>query len=587
MNEHKIFPLLVLIALLLSALLVSCEVARNPQPISECTYLITVLENTVNYAVNLDRKGEFLASIMLSTPVDPGLQSLHRQAYKLILDYYSAMNSSSPSIDTLRKIYRGVDTLSEYTIKLQGCSKTTGAVAVATRIKQRLEGLKTKLLDLITLYSTGFNDILVQIPEKTFEPGEYVLVQVTLKSSTCRVNTASLTYNEVVLESSGFSCSGSECTAYLRIPPANIIQGIVQEGVVKYSIVVQGVCSGVDLRIYKFIDSTYTYLHVYIDAPPVVTRGDILKLTVYSNSGELTGVLLVKNSTGETPVLNITITTSPREYLLQVNKPLFTTGLNVLKICVNATEKSFHRCSEKPIIVQPRIPEVFVETTSISITWTGSIQVYVSNVNDSEYVMQAYLNSKLVFESRINNAGVLTVYSNLLPLTVANLTVIIRDPRGVFDEYTYTVQVVSLNMSTLLLLLIGGSALTVILREHEKLFILSLRTRGIRGAKRVGGEVLTVFKSILEPYVLGLGSRIAKLYYNLLRKLGIKPPQHYETLREHYSEVIAPSTRSVSLRNILWQLLLLSERDMYSRRKPSLREAEELYKGALSGLKEK
>ena len=586
MKTHRVIPLLVLTALTLSTLLVSCEIARNPQPISDCTYLITVLENTINYAVNIDRRGEFLASIMLGTPVDPSLQSLHRQVYKLILDYYSAMNSSSPSVDSLRSIYRGIDAVSEYTSKLQGCSKTSGVVAVATRIMQRLESLKTKLVDLITLYSTSPNNILVQIPEKTFEPGEYIPVQVTLRNSTCSVNTASLVYNEAILESSGFNCNGSNCTAYLRTPPANIVQGVIQSGVVKYSIVIRGVCSGVDLRIYRFIDSSYSYPQVYIDAPPVTTRGDVVNLTLYSSIGELTGVLLVKNSTIETPVLNITITNNPREYPLQVDKPLFTIGLNVLKICVNSTEKTLSHCFEKPIIVQPRTPGVVVEASSTSITWTGSIPVYVGSVEGSDYILQAYLDNRLVFESRVSNTGVLIVYNSLLPLSTANLTVVIRDPRGVFDEYTYSVQVAIVNATTILLLLIGGSAITTILREHERLFILALRTRGMRGARRLGEGVSSAFKIILEPYILGLGSSIAKLYYSILRKLRVKLPEHYETLREHYTDVVAPSTRSDSLRNILWRLLLLSERDMYSRRKPSLREAEELYKGALSGVKE-
>lgn len=586
MKTCRVLPLLVLTALTLLTLLVSCEIVRNPQPITDCTYLITVLENTINYAVNIDRRGEFLASIMLSTPIDPSLQSLHRQVYKLILDYYSVMNSSSPSVDSLRSIYREIDAVSEYTSKLQGCSKTNGAVAVATRIKQRLVSLKTKLVDLITLYSTSSNNILVQIPEKTFEPGEYIPVRVALRNSTCNVNTASLIYNEAILESSDFSCNGSECTAYLRIPPANIIQEIVQGNVVKYTIVIQGVCSGVELRVYKFIDSIYTYPQVYINAPSVITRGDLLKLTVYSDSGELTGVLLIKNSTSETPVLNITITNTSREYLLQVDKPLFTTGFNVLKICVNATEKTLSYCFEKPIIVQPRTPGVVVEASSTSITWTGNIPVYVGNVEGSDYILHAYLDNRLVFESRVSNTGVLTVYNSLLPLSTTNLTVVIRDPRGVFDEYTYSVQVVVVNVSTLLLLLIGGSAITTILREHERLFILTLRTRGMRGARRLGEEVSSTFKSILEPYILGLGSSIAKLYYNILRKLRVKLPENYETLREHYTNLVTPSTRSDSLRNILWRLLLLSERDMYSRRKPSLREAEELYKGALSGVKE-
>jgi len=126
----------------------------------------------------------------------------------------------------------------------------------------------------------------------------------------------------------------------------------------------------------------------------------------------------------------------------------------------------------------------------------------------------------------------------------------------------------------------------VVMREHEKIFTLSLRTSSVRVARRVKREIPEILKSILKPYASGVKSRIAELYYTLLGKLGVRLPHHYETLREHYIEVVKPTTKKSVVREILWRILRLVERDLYSKRKPRLEEAEELYEGVLSAIEE-
>jgi hypothetical protein len=104
----------------------------------------------------------------------------------------------------------------------------------------------------------------------------------------------------------------------------------------------------------------------------------------------------------------------------------------------------------------------------------------------------------------------------------------------------------------------------------------------MRVISRVKREVSGLLESVLKPYVLGLGSRVAELYYTLLRKLGIRLPHQYETLREHYAEAISSITRKNTIRELLWRILVLTERDLYSQRKPRIEDVEKLYKGVLS-----
>ena len=589
MKQYKaLFSILSL--LIFSLLVVSAIVERTPQPISDCAYLILILEKTINYTTTLDYTGELVARIMLNTPIDPSLQALHRRVYKLIIDYYSTINSTSLSVDLLRDIYRGIDTVVEYMGKLQACSQSPEVAAVRTRIELKLRDLKLRLEELITLYSTSLQQVLVYIPEKIYEPGEEVSVRVVLLNNTCSVNTASLIYRDFLIETSNFNCNGVECVTFLRVPLASNVQNILERGVVKYTINIRGMCSGVEFKIYRFLSSHYEYPQLIIETSTTITRGSILNITVYTTSSDfLSGVLLVKNTAGEILLMNISVTNTPREYRLLADKPYFTTGLNILKLCVNATEKTLPYCLEKSIIVEPKYPSVSVKTFSTSITLTSNIPLYITSASEAAYIVQVYLNNRLVAESSISGRDMKTIMVNsgFYPFSIVNLTVIIKDLGGVFDDYVYSTLVVSLNMSTLLVILVGGSALIVLLREYERSFILSLRTSSIRVASRVKREVSSILKSILEPYMLGLGSRVAELYYTLLRKLGIRLPHHYETLREHYSEAVVLVTRKSLIKELLWQILVLSERDLYSQKKPRIEDAEKIYKGVLSESREK
>ncbi len=577
--------LLVLVVLSLVPILDTSSInQRTPQLVSDCLYLISILEKTVDYAIEHDYRGEYVAHIMLNTPVNPRIQDLHKKAYKLILSYYMVLNATKPSLEQLRGLLNEIDVIESYASKLQECShRREVAIAVATRIKLKFISLKSQLEYLLELYSGIRELIAVNIVEKTYEPGDFIEVSV---NTTCSIISASLVYKNFIIETANFTCNeNGECRALLRIPPASSIYEIIEKGfrgITKFTIVIQAVCSNSELQVYRFIEAKYDYPRVTIEAPSIVTRGSFFNITVNTTSGlELTGVLIVKNNMNEYPLVNVTITSTPREYQLHADKPFFTTGRNVLKLCVNASEKTLPYCFERAIIIEPKYPSVSVRSTPTSITWTGSFPVYITS-SEGEYNVYVYLNNVLVAEYRILGTGVISVNSGVLPLSVFNLTVIIRDPSGVFDDYIYSAEITCVNMLILLIVIFSGSFFTVIIRDHEKILILSLRTSSVRVARGVKREVPEILKSILKPYMSGVKSRIVELYYTLLEKLGIRFPHHYETLREHYSEVVKSTTKKSTVREILWRILRLVEEDLYSKRKPRLEEAEELYGDVLS-----
>jgi hypothetical protein len=486
-------------------------------------------------------------------------------------------------VEVLRDLLRRAYIVREYTRKLQSCSR--GVEAIGAHIGRILGTLESQLETLVMLYSESSGLITIDILEKVYEPGEEAPLRVYI-NETCSIASILLVFKDFIIKTINFTCSGKECSTTFRIPSASSVQNIVEGDIVKYFIAIRAICEGRELKVYRFIEVKYEYPQITIDAPYTIVSGEFFNITIHAVSElNLTGILLVKNAKGEFPLRNITITNTPQVYQLHVNKSLFTTGANTLKICVNASEKTLPYCFERRIIVQPKYPSINIKTTLTSTTWMGNIPVYITS-ESGEYTACIYLNGVLVAEFRVTNTSTITVSSGVLPLSVLNLTVIIRDPNNVYDDYTYSTMIISINMSTLLTTLFAGSALIAILREHEKSFILMLRTGRVHVTREVKSEVPGVLKDTLKPYVFKSKSHILDFYYTLLRKLGMRLPHHYETLREHYSEIVESHTKKSLVRKLLRRLLILAERDLYSIRKPRLEEAEELYKGVLNATKE-
>jgi hypothetical protein len=591
--SRSLILVLLLAALLTPILGASTTISPYPQPVGDCTYLLTILEKTIDYALVSDQRGEYIARVMLNTPVDTRLQELHRKAYRTILDYYQVLSETDPrELDKLRSLLGGVDEVGEYAKRLRACSPGTGPVAVVTRIEKALDTLKSRLEDLIVLYSEGIGQISVNVTEKVFNPSEEVQVLVYFNNTACSVREAVLLYRDIVIETTNFTCSDSgECKAILRVPPASSVQGLIERritGPAKFTIAVKATCSGRDLVVYRFIGAQYDIPRLTIDAPPVVTRGDLLNITITVDNAmglELTGVLLVRNTMGEHSLLNITVNSTLSAYQVLVDKPYFTAGNNVLRLCVNASERTLPYCFEKAIIVQLKYPSVSVKTALTTTTLTGGIPVYIDS-GSGEYIALIYLNGALVSEYRVSGAKTTSINSGLFPFSVFNLTVIIRDPSGVYDDYVYSAVITSINVSTLILAIFAGSLLTVILREHEKVFMLALRASSVRTTRGAMRGVPEALKSIFKPYAHIVKSHILELYYQLLGRLGARLPHHYETLREHYYDVVKPTIKKSLLRELLWRMLNLAEMDLYSQRRPRLEEAEDLHEGVLGAIEE-
>uniref|UniRef100_A0A7C4FHP6 Uncharacterized protein n=1 Tax=Ignisphaera aggregans TaxID=334771 RepID=A0A7C4FHP6_9CREN len=578
---NKCVAMLVLVVLPPLAMGVSAQ--PSPQPVADCTYLLAVLEKAVSYAVRGLPEGEQIAYAMLKTPVAPALSDLHTRSYRVLLSYYTTVGQgvgNSSAVQKLYELHQGVGVVSEYIKKLHSCCKDPEvAYVIRARAELHLRELRDRLEDMVKQYSTGYQHVVVRIDDRVYEPGEAIAIRVEVVNETCAPRSAALTYAGAVLDSGEFRCTGLECVAVLRAPPAYAVKDYVKSGVEKMSLVIRVSCSGRDFRVYRFASVKYTYPRVVMECSSTVTRGDVLNITLYSESGVLSGVLVVENATSVNAVANITISSTPTIFMLLVEKLYFSAGLNTLRLCVNATEKTLPHCFEKPIVVKPRHPSVEVKALPLYISWDGGAQLLIINHVDRVLSARVYVNGRLAALAELSplNTTLLHVYRGLLPLSLASIVVDVEDPLMVYDTYSYTCSPTVVNLALTTAVVIGGLATTILLQGREKMFTLLLAMSGApKGARGVAESIPDVLRNLLKPYVLGLGSRVAQLYYRLVNRF-TRLPSSSETLREHYSTAVLSAIKSAWNRKVLWQFLLLAEKDMYSHEKPRPEEAKRLY----------
>jgi hypothetical protein len=172
-----------------------------------------------------------------------------------------------------------------------------------------------------------------------------------------------------------------------------------------------------------------------------------------------------------------------------------------------------------------------------------------------------------------------------LPVATLDIEVSIEDPRGWYDTYVHEGRVVVVNASSLTALIVAGLLAITALREHERVFTIILKTGGVgigrrlREAAKKAGELFISFK-------LGLGSKVAELYYDLVEKLGGRLPEAHETLREHFYVVVEPLIKSEFIKRLVRRFMSIVEKDLYSPRRQSVEEAKEIYEGVLSAVEE-
>ncbi len=583
-----ISPLLLLLLIPLFTTIIHLE---SRQSITDCTYLLAVLEKTLSYTLSEAPSGKYYAEVLLNTPVTPDLSRLHEATYKTIIEYYELLSGNTSKEEKqvkLSSVDEGLNSISQYAGKLVSCSiDREPAVALKTRIDLMINELRERIRELEVLFTSEDYYITIHTPRNLYNAGEEIPITITLKNTSCKIMDLNIVAGFEILESKEPVCTGGFCTLVISTPPAYSIEKYISSnGILDVLLVARTNCNNTVLKTYRKISVKYSQPRIFIETPSRITRGDEVTITLYSEKTVVQGVLIIKNSYNEIVIENLTI--SPNKLIVKARgePPVFTPGYNTIKLCLNASDTTLSYCFEKPVFFELRHPPVEVKTPQVALTLDGRIPVLI--IGSGNYTVEVVAGDLIKNSvSRVLNGDLsLQLFTSILPISIVDVNVSIRDLNGYYDPYKYTERIIVLNIGSLMGFTLFGVLSSIVLKNHEKSFLLLLKT-GLGGRiEKPGKTSHGILEELLKPYITGLGSAIALIYYKLLRRFTQRLPHAYETLREHYYLVLKDSIKNTRVKELVWKLLLLAERDMYSREKPSVEEAKNIYERVFSEVEE-
>ena len=559
------------------------EAVAASYTVEDCAYLLAVLEKVVDYALVADSRGLELSRMLLEVPISPRVAQLHRESYLAIISYYDVLSripTGGVSFSELYLLTVRLDAISSYARSLQTCSHDPeSSHAMRARVELKLLRLKQLILD--SMRSIGSDLLEVQVEDRVYEPGDYIALNIKAPDG-CRLREVSLYHGLRLINRVDLNCTLQDCIALVKAPTADQVEDVVKtEGIAKFLLQVEAACGEAHVKAYRFISVQYQRPQILLDAPTVVSRGEKVNVTIHSEIGGLRGVLLAKCGVNESVVANFTQLDGSQLIELEVDRPHFTPGYCVLKLCVNATSKTLPQCIERSIMVLPRYPRVSIIALQTHLTATGVFEIAVQTERGLNVRVKG---SALAFVAESSGVEEHT-YTIFTPLPVATLDieVSIEDPRGWYDTYVHRERVIVVNALSLTALIVAGFLAITALRERERVFTIILKTGGVRVGRRLR-EAVKKAGELLISFKLGLGSKVAELYYDLVEKLGGRLPEVHETLREHFYVVVEPLVKSELVKRLMKRFMSIVEKDLYSPRRQSVEEAEEIYEGVLSAV---
>jgi len=581
--------LLVCIAAVLTLYLTTLSLAYAPlakaslNEEADCLFLLAVLERVLEYAASGNYDGMLLASYMLNASVPRDVRAIHERVYGLVLDYYTAIApENNVSISKLRKLLSELGEVQAYIDKLSKCSHDSeGAKALRVRASYMLNALTSsvnRLVEDFAYRACGEFSYELSPLMSTYSPGDRILISV--KSGVSGVRVELYTWPQLQPLAQSPLCPDPNCLLEMEIPGARslIERGIAVNLVTHFALIARVGGSTCFLGLLRV---SYLMPSLVVDVPTVVRKGGNASITIgASETYEVTAYInnvLVYSGVADSDGVLLDLST--------LEEPV-RTGVNTLRVCVNASTRTLPHCLQSVFVVEPRYPEVEVYVPKVSVSWLG--YTTISLVNKESVIVDSVVsvNGLRVHRGSLESSTPTTiaVFTGYLPIQRVIVEARLRAVAGDYDEALVKYEVICVSILPSIAVASAALAVPLLISGAENSFIVA-----IRGRFRAAGATRRVYRSlarVLEPYVLGLGSSIASLYYSLLRKLRVRFPLDQETLREHFSSAIESSPLKVGVKNLLWVFLTLVERDLYSRRKPEYEEVRRLYRGVLSEARE-
>ncbi|MDW8083039.1 MAG: hypothetical protein RMI56_04475 [Sulfolobales archaeon] len=576
MRSAKPLSLLLAVTVLL---VTAAAVTASRSSSTDCLFLMFALDRVLDYVLRGDSSGEVLAQYLLNAPLPEFLRSLHARTYRLVLDYYAVVSSGTAAgLAELRKLSSGLGDIGAYAGELSKCSHDPEAARV---LKSGVESKLSAIAEVVNLAienagrgACGDLEFSISPRKSAYLPGDSV--EVGLASSREVPFLEVYTWPQLTLVERIRGCGTSPCYLKLGIPGARALVelGLEPSPVSSFALVAK---LGNSTCVLGLIKVAYSTPDLRVELPRTARRGDPVLVSVdlrdeYEVSAYLNGVLVYGSRASGRVVLEVDTGREP-----------VTLGLNELRVCVSASLRTLPKCFRSVFTVEPRQPKVEVHVPRVVVSWFGYATISIVSGESGSVSGTVLVNGVRVRDLVIEGPGTAIVTALVGVLPVQRVPVVADFSAAGYDRLVLSYEVVSFNVASTLATVFAAVLLSLSVSSREKLL-----TVVVAGALRPGGRLRRftgALAGVLKPYALGLGSSIALLYYDLLKKLKVRQPLEPETLREHFRNSVEPSALKSSVKNLLRRMLELVERDLYSRRKPDYGEASGVYRGVVAESK--
>ncbi|MEM0261527.1 MAG: hypothetical protein QXN17_02605 [Nitrososphaerota archaeon] len=553
----------------------------------DCGVLLALLNIELDYAINHDiEAGLYLTNAILNISIPTDTVDIHRQVYRALLNYFITLkqlslgeNLDNSSIATaLRTLIKSrevlTSTLNIYVSRLSSCMVDREAANILGG--EVLSKRDILVSDVYPRIMTGMLNVLLEpgaidivLTKEVFEPGELIQIRIARYAENIDVKRVDIAVWPSLIrlaQLNNITCLDRVCLAVYRAPYLSEVKGLVSGNMLRLAIVVM---LSFDNRSYSYIgfmavEYKYPNISMYFSRDIEYGRDVVLHIVVdgiYNASITLNGVKL--GNVVLTPGLNI--------YAIPFNRTVFNVGRNTLKVSIDETPTTLPYVAEGYFNAWVAMPRIVVQIPSLIGGWGGSLPITVVQGEKDMVNISITVDGRSILNTSLGSGlHHLKIGVSFKPITRLDIKVYTIVGMGVKIP-VYSGEIAVLNYTSISLLMLI-SLILVYAARREPTIVQSLAGRRMAIHRHVPRAVSST-TPILQ-IVYSVKSRVAALYYELLKRLGLPPPEFHETLREHYSRL--RFRLDVGIAKYMWRLVALAERDLYSKDKPRIEEAYEV-----------
>lgn len=551
----------------------------------DCGVLLALLNIELDYAINRDiEAGLYLANAILNTSIPTDAMGLHKQVYRALLNYFTTLkqlslgeNLDNSSIATaLRTLIKSrevlTSTLNTYVSRLSSCAVDREAanilggdvlskrdILINDVYPQIMAGMLNVLLE------PGAVDIL--LTKEVFEPGELIQIRIARYVENIDVKRVDIAVWPSLIrlaQLNNIICLDSICLVVYRAPYLSEVRELVSGNILRLAIVATLSFGNRSYSYIGFMAVEYRYpnISMYFSKDIEYGRDVVLHIVadgMYNASITLNGVKLADAVL--TPGLNI--------YTIPFNRTVFNVGRNTLRVSIGETPTTLPYVTEDYFNTWMATPRIVVQVPSLIGDWGGSLPITVIHGEKDTVNISITVDGRSILNTTLGSGlHHLKIGVGFKPITRLDIKVYTVADMGVKIPI-YSGEIAVLNYTSISLLMLISLILVYAARK-EPTIVQSLVGRRMAIHRHVP-RVVSSTTPVLQ-IVYSVKSRVAALYYELLRRLGLPLPELHETLREHYSRL----KLGAGVAKYIWRLMTLAERDLYSKAKPRIEEAYEV-----------